>query len=102
MKAALPDTLQVAGVDVGSSAIKIVILEDREGARAQVRVAHSERIRRRDPQKVAAELFERCLAESGLERAELDYVATTGEGELLPFRTPAIGHRSFHHWRQEN
>ena len=47
----------------------------------------AERIRRRDPQAVAASLFERCLGEAGLKGSDLGYVATTGEGEMVPFRT---------------
>jgi len=77
----------VAGIDVGSSAAKVVLLEDREAAPARVLVARGERIRRRDPQQVARELFASCLAEAGVEPGELSYVATTGEGEGLEFRT---------------
>ncbi len=79
--------LQVAGIDVGSSAVKVVIFEEPESGRGRSRVGKSERIRRRDPQEVAAELFEACLAEADLERGDLAYVATTGEGEGLAFRT---------------
>jgi len=80
--------LLVAGVDVGSSALKVVVLEDRAGGGPQrVLSARSERIRRRDPQQVAEELFDACLGEAGIERERLAYVATTGEGELLAFRT---------------
>jgi benzoyl-CoA reductase subunit D len=79
--------MKVAGIDVGSSAIKVVILEDREGVYAQVLVTRWERIRRRHPQVVAGEMFESCLREAGLEPEQLGYVATTGEGELLDFRT---------------
>jgi benzoyl-CoA reductase subunit D len=84
----LPDTLKTAGVDVGSSAIKVVVLTDGgSDDRTKVLAGRSERIRRRDPQKVAAELFEACVEEAGLRRDDLDYIATTGEGELLEFRT---------------
>jgi len=81
------ETLQVAGVDVGSSAAKVVLLEDRLEDAPRVLVARGERIRRRDPHQVATELFASCLAEAGLERDELAYIATTGEGEGLEFRT---------------
>jgi len=81
------ETLRVAGVDVGSSAIKIVILEDTEGRPPNVLVGHRERVRRRDPADVAGSLFEACLRQAGLRRDELDYVATTGESEMVEFRT---------------
>ncbi len=81
------DRLLAAGVDVGSSAVKVAILEDQGEGGARRLAGRGERIRRRDPQKVAEELFDACLAEAGLERGELAYVAATGEGELIPFRT---------------
>jgi benzoyl-CoA reductase subunit D len=52
-----------------------------------VRASGIERIRRRDPQKVVEELFDEAIAACGLERRELAYVATTGEGEMVRFRT---------------
>lgn len=79
--------LRVAGVDVGSSAIKVVVLDD-DGANApRVLARAQERIRRRDPQKVAREAFEHCLADASASEGELAYVATTGEGEMVEFRT---------------
>ncbi len=87
MSETAPTLQRVAGIDVGSSAIKVVLLEDDTGQPPRVLFARSERIRRRDPRKVATQMFDEGLAESGLRRDQLDYVATTGEGELLAFRT---------------
>jgi len=81
------EVLRVAGIDVGSSAVKVVVLDDVERGAPRPRAARTERIRRRDPRKVASELFDASLSEAGLDREELDYVATTGEGEALDFRT---------------
>jgi len=79
--------LITAGIDIGSSAVKVVVMEE-GGARAPALLwGESERIRRRDPQKVSMGLFERGLAETGHRADELAYVATTGEGELFPLRT---------------
>jgi benzoyl-CoA reductase subunit D len=78
--------LRVAGVDVGSSAIKVVVLDDGDGS-PRVLARSVERIRRRDPQKVAREVFDHCLAEADTEPRDLAYVATTGEGEMVEFRT---------------
>ena len=80
------DTLQAAGIDVGSSAVKVAFVEDR-GRDARLVLGRSERIRRRDPHQVAESLFAQCLAETGLGRESLAYVATTGEGEAVPQRT---------------
>jgi len=79
--------MKVAGIDVGSSAVKIVITEDDGKSEPGMIVGRNERIRRRDPQQVVESLFENCLAEAGIGRDELGYVATTGEGEMVPFRT---------------
>ena len=81
------DTLLVAGVDVGSSAIKVVVLEDREGEDPRVRVTRRERIRRRDPKEVAETLFGESLEQAGVKQDDLDYIATTGESESVEFRT---------------
>jgi benzoyl-CoA reductase subunit D len=81
------DTLLVAGIDVGSSAVKIALMEDTADERTRMLVGRNERIRRRDPKHVVDDLFEQCLSEAGLQRDELAYIATTGEGELVDFRT---------------
>jgi len=81
------DTLLVAGIDVGSSAVKIALMEDTADERTRMLVGRNERIRRRDPKHVVDDLFEQCLTEAGLQRDELAYIATTGEGELVDFRT---------------
>jgi len=76
-----------AGIDIGSSAAKIVVFRDRGDAGGDILAAKSERIRRRDPRAVAEELFEACLAEAGAAERDLTYVATTGEGEMIERRT---------------
>jgi benzoyl-CoA reductase subunit D len=79
--------VNVAGVDVGSSTIKVVVM--REGGASEPELAHAaiERLRRRDPRKLLEELFDSVLRDAGLERGDLAYVATTGEGESADFRT---------------
>ncbi len=77
----------VAGVDVGSSAIKVAVIEASEGEDARVLRIRQERIRRRDPKRVVEELFAAVLADVELRRSDLAYVATTGEGEMLETRT---------------
>ncbi len=79
--------LVTAGVDVGSAAIKVAIVESDDGGREAMLAGRAERVRRRNPVLVAEGLFDRLLAETGLGRGDLAYVATTGEGELVPFRT---------------
>ena len=54
-------SLQVAGVDVGSAAVKVVVLEAPAEGEATLRVGRRERIRRRDPARVTEVLFQECL-----------------------------------------
>jgi benzoyl-CoA reductase subunit D len=76
-----------AGIDVGSAAIKVAVIEDGRPQGARLLASGVERIRRRDPQHVVRDLFDRVLHEAGAGPRELGYIATTGEGETVAFRT---------------
>ncbi|HTM20801.1 MAG TPA: benzoyl-CoA reductase subunit D [Kofleriaceae bacterium] len=85
-------TIISAGIDVGSSAVKAVILASpagsgrrREGAR--VLAMTGERIRRRDQRHVIELAWTRALTEAGVAAGNVHYLATTGEGELVEQRT---------------
>jgi benzoyl-CoA reductase subunit D len=80
-------TLITAGIDVGSAAIKIALVTTTDDGGETLTAAGNERIRRRDPVSVATGLFDRLVADAALTPDALAYVATTGEGELIPFRT---------------
>jgi benzoyl-CoA reductase subunit D len=75
-----------AGLDVGSSAVKGAIVEQ-EGGGARMLAGTMERIRRRDPPVVARAVFDGLLQAARLRSDDLAYVATTGEGDLIAFRT---------------
>ena len=80
--------LLCAGVDVGSASIKVVVMRDYGSEqKADFLAGRSERIRRREPAEVVQRTFDDALAEAGLRRDQLEYIATTGEGENVPFRT---------------
>jgi benzoyl-CoA reductase subunit D len=79
--------MTTAGVDVGSGAIKVVVVKSDSEGRPKMLAGRAERIRRRDPLKVTSELFEQVIGELGLVQKDLAYVATTGEGENVSFRT---------------
>ena len=81
------DTLLTAGIDVGTSAIKVAILRDEGPGNEKLLCAHSERIRRRDPVHVVDSAFATALERAEVGRDALDYIATTGEGEMVEFRT---------------
>ena len=81
------DTLVSAGIDVGSSAIKVAVMEDRDDGSSKMRAGKVVRIRRRDPMAVVDDVFAEALEEAGVGLDDLAYVATTGEGEMVSFRT---------------
>jgi benzoyl-CoA reductase subunit D len=82
-----PSPTFTIGLDVGSAVIKIALMETHEAGQERLVAGRAERIRRRDPHAVARDLFASVLDDAGLQPAELGYVATTGEGETIPFRT---------------
>ena len=72
---------------MGSSAVKIALIEDRGDGDIDLVAFDSERIRKRDAIKVSEEIFQKMLDRAKVARRDLDYVATTGEGDLVSFRT---------------
>jgi benzoyl-CoA reductase subunit D len=73
-----------AGIDVGSGAVKAVVLET--GPQGETLLSQvSARIRKREIRAVVEEVFAAAAGASGVER--IDYVASTGEGEDIPFAT---------------
>jgi benzoyl-CoA reductase subunit D len=76
-----------AGIDVGSAVVKIVVVETDAAGGERLVAGRAERIRRRDVSTVAEDLYRDVLAEAGVTADELGYIATTGEAEIVPFRT---------------
>jgi benzoyl-CoA reductase subunit D len=74
------------GIDIGSGAVKSVLFTS-DGGHVEWRAKRCERIRRRDPMTLAQEGYEGVLADAGVAAADVDYVATTGEGENVRFAT---------------
>jgi len=76
-----------AGIDVGSAAVKVALLDTNDSGSERMVAGVVERIRRRDPLAVVQTAFATALVDAGADRRELGYVATTGEGEAVPDRT---------------
>ena len=74
------------GIDIGSGAVKSVLFRHADGA-PQWLARRCERIRSRDPMTLARQGYEGVLADAGLTKADIDYTATTGEGENVKFAT---------------
>ena len=81
-------TVVTVGIDVGSSTVKVAVVESpagsgRERAGARVLAKALERTRRRDQQQIVAATRAAAMEEAGVDRRALAYVATTGDGETV-------------------
>ena len=74
------------GIDIGSGVVKTALFKT-EGGRIEWLARRVERIRRRDNLQLAKAGYDEVLEEAGLKPADVDYVATTGEGENVKFAT---------------
>jgi len=75
-----------AGIDVGTGAVKAALFRVEAGETTWLSRA-TLRIRQRDPMELARTVYDQLLEDAGLREGEVDYVATTGEGEGVPFHT---------------
>ena len=75
-----------AGIDVGTGAVKAALFRVESGDTSWLARA-TLRIRQRDPMELARSSYDQVLADANLSEKEVDYVATTGEGESVPFHT---------------
>lgn len=75
-----------AGIDLGAGAVKTTLFDVADGeTKWLARSVH--RIRRRDPLVLARQGYENMLSEIDLDPELVDYVATTGDGENISFRS---------------
>ncbi|MDT3686285.1 MAG: benzoyl-CoA reductase subunit D [Pseudorhodoplanes sp.] len=75
-----------AGIDVGTGAVKAAIFSVENGKETWLSRAIL-RIRQRDPIELARIAYDQALEDAKLTPNQVDYVATTGEGESVPFHT---------------
>lgn len=78
------------GIDVGTGAVKVAVMATGDGAGGtgeKVLSTRLERIRRRDVVAVARTAYEAALDQAGLKPDQIVYCATTGEGDLIEWRT---------------
>jgi benzoyl-CoA reductase subunit D len=74
------------GIDVGSSAVKAAVVRE-EKRTPRLAGKGQARVRGREFHEVVEEAYAKALANAGVDRAEVGYVATTGEAENVRFRT---------------
>jgi len=79
--------IHTIGMDVGCSAIKTVAMRfDDAGGSEELLAVDLNKIRKRNVKDVVEQSYRRVLAETALGEEDVDYLATTGEGELVDFR----------------
>jgi len=81
------NTVHTIGIDIGSGAVKSTLFSFDEQGQPTWLAKRCERIRRRDPMTLAAEGRDGVLGDAGLAANDVDYIATTGEGENVKFAT---------------
>ena len=75
-----------AGIDLGTGAVKTVLFDITDGEVKWLGKS-TNRIRRRDPMVLARQGFDELLSELNMDPDDVDYIATTGDGENISFRT---------------
>ncbi len=76
-----------AGIDSGSSAIKVAVVRSVAGAEGEILATSVQRIRRRDVRDVARAAFDEACATARVDPSTIDYIATTGDADALTFGT---------------
>lgn len=76
-----------AGVDAGSSSVKVAIVRSRAGVDAELLATAVQRIRRRDVHDVVRLTLGEACGRAGVGPQDFAYLASTGDGDAVPFRT---------------
>jgi len=79
-------TGHTAGIDVGTSAVKAVVMGFDGSGPPRLLGRWRERILRRSVAQVSRLAYEQALAEAKVAAADVSYVASTGDGEELDFK----------------
>lgn len=78
-----------AGIDAGSSAVKVAVVRSRAGDEVELLATAIQRIRRRNVHDVIRAAFDEACALAKLDHARFDYIASTGDGDAV---SSATGH----------
>jgi benzoyl-CoA reductase subunit D len=84
----MSEVIYTMGVDVGGSYVKGVLVSyDHNTQNHKILQRKTEKIRKRNPEEVATELIDDLLKNEGLVYEDIAYLASTGEGEMVPRKT---------------
>ena len=78
--------ITTVGIDIGSGAVKTVLFRQ-QGGKTEWIAKRVERIWQSDPMELARAGYDDVLGEAGLKPEDIQYTATTGEGENVKFAT---------------
>lgn len=76
-----------AGIDAGSSSVKVAVMRSHGGDDGEILALSNQRIRRRSVVEVVQSAVEEACQAAGVRLEDLDYVASTGDGEAVLVRT---------------
>ena len=76
-----------AGIDAGSSGIKVAVTASRAGDRAEVLATAVQRVRRRNVFDVVQATFDEACAYAKVAPSDLCYIASTGDVDAVSFAT---------------
>jgi benzoyl-CoA reductase subunit D len=74
------------GIDAGTSVVKAAVIAFDNGTPRTLALM-SERFRRRDMREVVRGCYERILEKAGVKPEDIGYIASTGSGNLVEFRS---------------
>lgn len=74
------------GLDLGTGAVKTVLFRVEDG-KTEWLARRNDKIRQRNPFKLAESAFDSVLKDAGLQSDDVHYTATTGDGESIQFST---------------
>jgi benzoyl-CoA reductase subunit D len=75
------------GMDVGCSSVKTAVVSFDDAGQSETLVTlRLDKIRKRNIRDVINQSFEKSLQEAALTKSAIEYIATTGEGELVDFK----------------
>jgi len=79
------DKLYTLGIDVGGSYIKAVLMNYSD--EPEIIDKRTEKVRKRNPAIVTEEMIKLLLSKNNLEHDNIAYLASTGEGEMVTYKT---------------
>jgi len=76
-----------AGIDTGSSAVKVAVMKSHAGEGGEVLATSIQRIRRRNVRDVVRSAFAEACENAGVGEGDFDYITSTGDGDATDFHT---------------